>query len=625
MRQAEPAYGAARFSRAAATPLSPVESLQLEVWEQGEKRDSSDTLVHELVLEQARRSPAAVAVRAGTRRLTYGELARASAACSQHLQSLGVGPGAAVGVLLDRSPDLIVALLGILRCGAFYVSLGLDDPSSRLEATLGSLQVQVLVTDRQRVQSTLPMPLRISQPSDWVDLSPPPATPCSPADICYASFTSGSTGVPKGVLVPHRAVVRLVDRPSWTDLHAGDTVLQLAPMAFDASTFEIWGALSVGATLAVAPPGPVDLEALAQLIHAERVTVLWLTAGLFEQIVRMHADCLSNVRQVVAGGDVVSAAALRALSRRAPRVTFTNGYGPTENTTFTSTWTSPGSWSGTDVPIGCPIDGTHVLVLDERLQRVAPGIAGELYTGGLGLAHGYAGQAAETAARFVADPYRDGDRLYRTGDLCRWTDRGVLEFLGRADDQVKVLGYRVEPRSVEALLARDKRVEQAVVVAQVALATGTRLLAYVTARCVGAERDRLPAELREQLQRELPVHSVPWAVLVVAAMPLTPNGKVDRGSLPAIARAPRELPYEFVSPKTRTEQLIAALWGEILAVEPVGVNDDFFDLGGHSLGAAAFVELLEQRYQVDLPARVLYLEPTVAEVAFNMDRIAASR
>ncbi|MEU3793558.1 non-ribosomal peptide synthetase [Streptomyces fructofermentans] len=585
--------------------------------------------VHVLVQEQAGRTPDAVAVSCAGRSLTYRALTADADRLAVRLQDAGAGPGQVVGVLAERSPELVVALLAVLKTGAAYAAFEPDLPGPRLHRLLADTGACAVLAQERfagRVPAG-PAVLPLDTPA-----GPAGGTGTVLADVpasapAYISFTSGSTGEPKGVRVPHAAVSRLVVRPDWAEFRAKDVFLQLAPVAFDASTLELWAPLVNGGRLAVHAPGPLATDQLAATLTGEGVTVAWLTAGLFHQMVNQHLDAFAGLRHVLAGGDVVSASHVKRLLTAHPHLLFTNGYGPTENTTFTTCWTSAEPPAGNSVPLGRPVSGTRALVLDPDLEPVPVGVPGELHAGGEGLAHGYLNRPAATAERFVPDPFANepGARLYRTGDLVRLLPDGSLEFLGRADRQIKVQGYRVEPGEIEAVLGGHEDVRQAVVVAQSDGVRGRRLLAYVTAeRPEDDEPAALGRRLREWLRGELPGHLVPWAILPLPELPLNRNGKVDRSALPAARRTARSLATEYIAPRTATESAVAEEWADLLAVEPVGVDDDFFELGGHSLIAADLLTRLQDRFRVELSARTLYLRPTVAELAEELGGLPAA-
>jgi amino acid adenylation domain-containing protein len=582
--------------------------------------------VHLLVGDRVRENPDAVAVTWDGGELSYGGLDRAANTLAAALIAAGAGPERLVALVAERSPELIVGLLAVLKTGAAYTCIEPDVPSPRMQGLLAdSGAVLVLVQDHLHPVvghgGVLPagaVVIGLSPPQPGRGAPDPVVAVAVPVDApAYLSYTSGSTGRPKGAVVPHRAVARLVRGPEWLDHGRDDRFLQLAPLAFDASTLEVWAPLTAGGRIVLHPPGPVDLDALARTLVDHRVTLAWLTAGLFHQMVTAHPEAFAGVRQVLAGGDVVSAPHVARLLAAHPGLRFTNGYGPTENTTFTACWTSDVAPVGSSVPIGRPVTGTRVLVLDPDLAPVPAGVPGELYAAGAGLARGYLDRPAATAERFLPEPGGvPGARMYRTGDRARWNADGTLEFLGRADRQLKVQGYRVEPGEIEATLGRHPDVGQAVVVAQADGPHGKRLLAYVTA--TNPEDDdpvELARRLRSALREELPAHMVPWAVVALPQLPLTRNGKVDRDALPAARRTARSLGEPYAAPSDAVQSAIAEEWGDLLGIEPVGVDDDFFALGGHSLVAAELLTRLGRRFGIEIAARTLYLRPTVAELA----------
>ncbi|GGP43843.1 amino acid adenylation domain-containing protein [Streptomyces calvus] len=576
--------------------------------------------IDDLVAAQAARTPDALAVTGDGERLTYRRLEEEATALAGRLRARGVDRDAVVAVLMPRSVRLVVTLLAVLKAGGAYLALDPEDPAERHLRVLADSRARLLVADPALtivVPDTLPVLDPTAPPTAAAAPVPVPPDPAGPDALAYISYTSGSTGEPRGVAVPHRAVSRLVTDPDWIDVSADDVFLHLAPVAFDASTWEIWTPLAHGARLAVAPAGAVELDALAGTLRTEGVTVAWLTAGLFHRMAGTHPDAFAGLRHVVAGGDVVSPGRVADLLASHPHLLFSNGYGPTENTTFTACWTTGTAPDGETVPIGRPVPGTHVAVLDSRLRAVPPGVAGELYAAGEGLARGYAGRPGASAERFLPDAVTGapGGRMYRTGDLARWRPDGTLEFLGRADQQLKVQGFRVEPGFVEAELTRLDGVRDAVVIGQPDDTGGKRLLAYVVLDGQASGPDAAGARLREQLRATLPAAMLPWAVLIRSELPLNKNGKVDRRALPAATRVPRNVWNPFVAPRTATEQRLADLWGEVLGVEPVGVEDDFFDLGGHSLLVAELLGTLKDAFEVEVPARVLYLQPTIADLA----------
>ena len=549
---------------------------------------------------------------AGTR-LTWRELAGRSLALAHRLRHLGVGPEVPVGLCLDRSAERVVATLAVVLAGGVYVPLDPAWPQERRALLLGEAGTVLAWEDKD-----VKVAKDNKKDKDDNDIgggSLLALATLSSSSLACVMFTSGSTGRPKGVAVPRRGVARLARWLGDQGVGPGDTVLQLAPFAFDASTLEIWGALLNGARVVVPPAGALSLEEIGDEIERHGVTVLWLTAGLFHQMAERELPRLASLRLLLAGGDVLSVPHVRRVLDGLPGVRLVNGYGPTENTTFTTCAVlDPAQPLGASVSVGRPIHGTRVVLLDPGLRPVPPGVPGELCTGGAGLARGYLRRPDLTAAAFVPDPVAEtpGERLYRTGDRARFLPDGRLEFLGRIDRQVKIRGFRVEPGEIEALLASHPQVGEAVVVVGED-AAGKRLLACV----VPAAADLTAADLRAWLGERLPEPMVPAVFSLLGELPLNANGKVDRGALARTVGAggPRGPGGASTPPRTAAERQLAAIWQELLGVATVGVEDDFFALGGHSLLATRLVSRLREELGREIALRTVFEAPTLGALA----------
>ncbi|WP_258382621.1 non-ribosomal peptide synthetase, partial [Streptomyces sp. NTH33] len=587
----------------------------------------NDTATHapaataaDLFAAQVRRTPDAVALLAGDERLTYRELDDRAAALAGRLAALGVRPEVPVGVLMDRSVDLVVTQVALARLGGVYVPLDGRAPRERLRTMLGEAGAGLLLTDgawEETAAALLPEG-RVLRPDDTAAAAPEPAAAAPeptavprvhPDNVQYLMFTSGSTGNPKGVAVRQRDVAALaLDRA----FAAHDRVLVHSPHAFDASTYELWVPLLRGGTAVLAPPGDLEAAAVRHAITEQGVSCLFLTVGLFRLLAQEDLACLTGAREVWTGGEAVPGSAVRRVLDACPDLTVVDVYGPTETTTFaTRRVFGAGDALPATLPIGRPLDDTRVYVLDSALQPQPPGVPGELYLAGAGLARGYAGRPGATAARYLADPFGPpGGRMYRTGDIVRWSADGELHFVGRADDQIKIRGFRVEPAEIEARLTAHPAIAEAVV--SVSRHAGrTRLVAHL----VPAPDATVPpaAELRDRLSGELPDYMVPAAFVTVAELPLTANGKVDRRRLPdPDPSVAADTAYR--APRTEAERVLAGVWAELLGVEQVGVDDNFFMLGGDSIVSIQVVSRARTA-GLALTPRDLFRHPTLAALA----------
>ena len=617
--------------------LADEDSERVAVWEKSPSLPHAPVPVHVLFERQASAAPERVALQLQTATgtfasLRYGELNRLANGIVHALCSEGVGPGMRIGLVAERGFAQIAGMLAILKAGAAYVPLDVNQPAERLlfqirDSGLSWILVEPALRARMPAwPSDAPaptlMPLVLPDHADGgtgtvPDVPGRPASVCPgavhPDSVAYVMYTSGSTGMPKGVEVQHQGISRLVQQPNYAQFGTATRMLQFAPFTFDASTLEIWGTLCNGGTLVQAPDGLLSLQALARFIAAGEINTAWFTAALFNRLVDEVPGALSGLGQVLSGGEAMSLAhARRALSHN-PQLVLVNGYGPTECTTFAAcarvdAATLAAAAETGAIPLGRPVNATSCHVLDADLMRVAPGAVGELYLGGDGLAQAYLNQPALTAERFVASPFgHAGERLYRTGDLVRWNEQGQLEYLGRVDAQVKVRGFRIELGEVEAQLLKQPGVREAVVVAR-ETAQGTQLAGYASGHA-GQKLDG--SVLRQSLKTVLPDYMVPSVIMVLEALPLNANGKIDRKALPEPVFDTGET-YE--APEGELETQLAQLWADVLGVERVGRGSNFFELGGHSLLALTLVERMRAA-GIRAQVRELFEQPVLSAFA----------
>ena len=523
--------------------------------------------VPELFREQVRKAPGATAVIDGDRVLSFAELDEWADRVAGALTARGVRRGDRVGVVLERSAELPAAWLGVWKAGAAFVPVSPDYPADRVAFMLADSSVAA-VACAAGTSGLVPAGYARIVVDEAIEGALAPIS-VRAEDPAYVIYTSGSTGTPKGVVVQHRAAAILVGDPGW-EVGPGDTVLMHAPHTFDASVYDLWVSLGAGAGVLLAEPGSVDAERLAAYV-TKGVTSVVMMAGQFRALAQESPEVFSGLRELLLSGDVVPSEVVDRVRRACPRLRIWHAYGPTEAAVCVSSKAiEPGERLAPTLPIGGPLPGRRLYVLDLFLRPVPPGVAGELYIGGDAVAQGYLGRPALTSERFVADPFAAGRRMYRTGDVAYWTDEGELVFAGRADNQVKIRGFRVEPGEIEAALAALPGVDQAVVVAR-----DGRLIGYVVS---GGEVD--PRRLREQVAETLPDHLVPAAVVAVDALPVTVNGKVDRAALPDPDFGGLVSGRE---PVTEVERALCALFAEVLGLERIGADDSFFELGGDSL------------------------------------------
>lgn len=576
--------------------------------------------IHALFAEAAGAYPDKPAIVDAGGSLSYSELMQAADVIAGHLRTALIGPGALVGLCSEASGWSIAAILGILKVGAAYVPFDPSYPEKLLSfIRQDSAPSAMLLSRRQRDLS--------GSKGLWAGatlviedlLAEPPVVPFtgdagdSADELAYVMYTSGSTGRPKGVMIPHRAIARLVIDNDFARFGDDEVFLQQAPLAFDASTFEIWGALLNGGTLAIPGFGRASLDDIARAIRQFNVTTLWLTAGLFHLMVDHRLEALRPLRQLLAGGDVLSASHVRKLRKALPDCRLINGYGPTENTTFTTCYTvrdEPAAF-GDRVPIGIPIAGTTIHILDENQRRVPDGEDGELYTGGAGLAHGYLNRPDLTADRFIDDPFDDqpGGRLYRTGDRVRRRADGNLEFLGRIDRQIKINGKRVELDEIEATVRRSGLVGDVATFVRESPDEHRSIALCTTPNGTG---DLTVEKLRRFIAAELPDYMMPAQIRILARLPLSPTGKLDRSALAETIRRDETI---SVAPVGQLARKVHDAWKSALGTDAFGIDDNFFDLGGTSLQLVGIHAALQETLGRVLPLVELFAYPTVRTLA----------
>ncbi|MGV9787276.1 amino acid adenylation domain-containing protein [Streptomyces sp. NPDC003435] len=575
--------------------------------------------VPEAVARQAERHPGAIAVTGAGEELTYGLLQELSTGLAQALTGSGVGAEYGVGILLGRSSAQVTASLAVLRAGAAYVPLDPRWPAERLDRVTESAPLRVLVVDESTRDNPwvrgLDIPVLTVDPAGRVLSGGPFAPGALPAvsggdRLAYVMFTSGSTGLPKAVGVTHADITALAADRTWAD-GVADAVLMHSAYVFDAATFEIWAPLLSGGRVVVAPSGTLQPETLRDLVARHGVTAAFLTTALFNVIAETDPGALGLLRLAAAGGEAATPGVLQQLATAHPDTTVLNAYGPTETTTFATLHHVPADAPPGMPPIGRPLDGMRAHVLDAALRPVPPGAEGELYIAGPGVARGYLGRPDLTATRFVADPFEgDGTRMYRTGDVVRRDTQGLIHYVSRADQQIKLRGHRIEPAEIEAVLRTDPSVRAACVLVREDLPGDRTLTAYVVP-APGHTAD--PGRLAAHIGRHLPSYMVPSAIQPLDALPLTVNGKIDRAALPAPASTGPDAAGR--APRGAHEEIVAGLFADVLGVPQVGVDDDFFALGGHSLLATRLVGRVRTALGTETEIRTLFEHPTVASFA----------
>lgn len=575
-----------------------------------------DKCIHQLFEDRVEETPDAVAVVFKDRQLTYRELNNQANQLAHYLQKLGVGPNRLVGICVERSLEMIVGLLGILKAGGAYVPIDPYYPQERIEYMINNAQVKVLLTQQQLVEN---LPIQeiavVYMDTDWHQVSQEyqttPISSVTAVNTAYVNYTSGSTGKPKGVETLHRGVTRLLFGVSYMNLNAKNKFLQMAPISFDASTLEIWGALLHGAQCVLFLEKVPTATDLRKAIQKYGINTLWLTSALFNSIIDTEPTALRGIQQLLTGGEALSVHHVEKAIKALPSTQVINGYGPTESTTFACCYQIPKTLdkeSVQSVPIGRPIGNTQIYLLDTNLQLVPIGTTGEIYIGGAGLARGYLNRIDLTQEKFISNPFGSG-RLYKTGDYARYKNNGDIMFLGRIDDQVKIRGFRVELGEIETAITQFLPIQETCVIADTNDVRETQLIAYFVAK-----QKIESIELHNFLQLKLPRYMIPSFFMQLDFLPLTPNGKVDRRALPSGNNF--QLYGEKSSQARDTlEQKLIDIWKSILGHSQIGIYDDFFALGGHSLLSVRLVSEIEKNFNLQFPLSSIFEISTISKLA----------
>ncbi|MCW5314094.1 amino acid adenylation domain-containing protein [Nostoc sp. KVJ3] len=577
--------------------------------------------IHELFAAQVEKTPDNIAVVFKEETLTYQELNYRANKIAHYLQDLGVESEVLVGICVERSLLTIAGLLAILKAGGAYVPLDPTYPQERLSLILSDSQVQVLLTQEKFAEGFTESGAKlVCLDSDWELINRQsqenPTSDTTAENLAYVIYTSGSTGTPKGVAVPHRAINRLVYNTNYVQLQSWYCIAQASNTSFDAATFEIWGSLLHGARLVVIPQDVVlSPQNFAVYIREQKISVLFLTPALFNQLASVVPEAFKDLHHLLIGGDVLDLKSVKAVLRNGPPQRLLNAYGPTESTTFACWYLVQNIPEGaTNVPIGRPISNTQIYILDSKLQPVPIGTPGELYIGGDGLARGYLNRPELTKEKFIPNPFEEvgSSKLYRTGDLARFLADGNIEYLGRVDNQVKIRGFRIELGEIEAVLNQHSDVQQVVVIVREDIPGDKHLVAYIVPK---QKLDLSVTILKRFLQEKLPNYMMPAVFVILDSLPLTPNGKVDRRNLPAGDRTRPNLEESFVAPRNPIEEKLALIWGQLLRLHLIGVNDNFFYLGGHSLIATQMLSRVREVFSVELSFGQIFENPTIGNLA----------
>ncbi|MDG0053414.1 amino acid adenylation domain-containing protein [Paenibacillus sp. P2(2022)] len=590
----------------------------LSVWGDTAAEYPSEQTIHGLFETQTAHTPEQPALYFEGEQLSYRELNERANRLARTLRSQGVTKDRLVGLMTERSVDLIVGMLGILKAGGAYVPIDPTYPEERIRYMLDDSGTELLLTQSHLVDKVAfdghMLVLNGAQSvyhEDGSNLEPL----SGPNDLAYVIYTSGTTGQPKGVMVEHRNVVRLVKNTNYAQLDADTRILQTGAIVFDASTFEIWGSVLNGGQLVLVSQDVIlDVLKLKDAVHSYGITTMFLTTPLFNQLSQQDLTLFEGIRELLVGGDVMSVPHMNRVLEAHPSLRISNIYGPTENTTFSTVHAIIGVQSES-VPIGRPIHNSTAYVVDHSMRLQPVGVWGELLVGGDGVARGYRNRPDLTSEKFIDSPFRSGERCYRTGDMVRLNADGTLEYKGRIDAQVKIRGYRIELGEVETQLLKLEAVQEAVVIAREDEQGQKQLCAYVV-----ANEEVVASVLRSTLSQKLPGYMIPSYLVQLEQMPLTPNGKIDRKALPAPEDS-LQTGADYVAPRTWVEVKLAQIWQDVLGLTQVGVKENFFEIGGHSLRATTLASRIHKELNKPLPLRSIFEAPTIEQLAVVLEQL----
>ncbi|WP_259418057.1 non-ribosomal peptide synthetase [Bacillus toyonensis] len=577
-----------------------------------------DRLIHQLFEEQVEKTPDRVAVSFKSNNLTYRELNEKSNQIARLLREKGVQSNTIVGIMVDRSLEMIIGIMGILKSGAAYLPIDPETPKERIGYMLQDSNVKVLLTqDRCISQLNLNVELINLDQENFLRLSTDNLNLINhSSDTAYIIYTSGSTGTPKGVVIPHYSAIRVVKNTNYIEISENDTILQLSNYAFDGSIFDIYGALLNGAKLIMVEKDTVlSLVKLAKLIKEEQISIMFITTALFNALVDLEIDCLDKIRKILFGGERVSVPHVKKALEKLGKDKIIHVYGPTESTVYATYYFVN---EVTEViPIGKPLANTSVFVVDKNSNLLPLGVPGELCISGDGLSKGYLNSERLTVEKFVPNPFILGERMYRTGDLVRMLPDGNIEFLGRIDHQVKIRGFRIELGEIESQLLKYKEVKEAVVIAREDNNNHQYLCAYFTSET--SEDETRVQEIRKFLAKELPEYMIPAFFVQLDKLPLTTNGKVDRKALPSPDGSSVAGVVEYEAPRNTVEEKLVSIWQDILDIENIGIQHNFFEIGGHSLKATTMASRIHKELMVEIPLRQIFQTPTIKGIGEFID------